>query len=91
MNQGSNTARKITSTTRANGGQAITMKANATHASTFRTRDIHVRFRNVGATTTNRSRAAPRHGDSPDAKYKATWLIGAIVSGLYGWTGESLL
>jgi hypothetical protein len=44
-------------------------------------------FRNMGATTTSRSRAAPSYSDSPDAKYKATRLIGAIVSGRCDWTG----
>jgi hypothetical protein len=87
MNQITNTARKITSTTTANGGQAIPIKAKATHANTFRTRNIHVCFRNMGATTTSRSRAAPSYSDSPDAKYKATRLIGTIVSGRCDWTG----
>ena len=66
---------------KANGGQAITTNAKAIHATAFLTRTSHVRFRNLDETATSASKPAPRYSDSPDAKYKAIRLIGAIVSG----------
>jgi hypothetical protein len=83
MNHSRKTARKIRSTTKANGGQAITINANAIHAATFLTCSSQVRFRNGVATAASVSKAVPRYNDSPEAKYKAIRLIGEIVSGGY--------
>ena len=81
MNHSRKTARKIRSTTTANGGQAIAINANAIHAATFLTRRSQVRFRNGVAIAASASKTVPRYNDSPEAKYKAIRLIGEIVSG----------
>src|ERR1700680_439468 len=51
-------ARKITSTVHENGGQAITISANPSHAARFRKRNHWRSFKYLALTTGSRRRAA---------------------------------
>jgi hypothetical protein len=80
MNQVRNAAMKIASTANANGGQAITIIANASHAARFRSRNKKWRFKYGETPMASRSKTAPTYSDSPDAKYNPTGFIAEILS-----------
>jgi len=67
-NHSVNAARKIASTVYENGGQAITISTNPTHAARFRKGNHQPCVKYGEMTTASRSKSAPAYSESPDAK-----------------------